>query len=260
MRRYLLLIAAVFVMFDASAQNVAIGKYTTREDLSKAFLANIRAIPNTKFTLRSSDKSGGTIQAVRLIRNQELGSLFILVTQDEGNSVLIEATFTRNGGFFGGGDPEDWAKEFAEQLKTLLPDLTEVDDRPAGDGGPLERVVALQYREPIPLGIIASRTTIDSVEVSGRPKEEAIQKAESQPDATTKLVVELTYSNRGKKDLQGEYVLTILDDADKELGSGRRTVSLDEGEIGDSHRVGVTLRTIDVPKATKLRVQLIPGS
>lgn len=107
----------------ASAQSTAVGKYKTGETLSKAFLANIRTIPNTRFTVKSSDKDQGTIQAVRILRSQEMGSLFILVTEDDGH-VLIEATFTRNTGFFGGGSPANWATDYGEKLKAQLPDLT----------------------------------------------------------------------------------------------------------------------------------------
>jgi hypothetical protein len=40
------------------------------------------------------------------------------------NNVLVEATFTRNSGFMGGGKPTDWAKKYGEKLKSELPDLT----------------------------------------------------------------------------------------------------------------------------------------
>ncbi|HEY0372793.1 MAG TPA: hypothetical protein VGD79_12365 [Thermoanaerobaculia bacterium] len=125
MRRYVIALAVVvaaLVTETASAQASAVGKYKTSVELSKAFLASIRTIPNTRFTLKSSDKDQGTIQAVRVLRSQEMGSLFILVTQED-DHVLIEATFTRNSGFFGGGSPADWARDYAEKLKALLPDI-----------------------------------------------------------------------------------------------------------------------------------------
>lgn len=253
----LMFLATLLIVLDASSQTVTVGKYTTHEELSKSFLANLRTIPNTKFTLRSSDKAGGTIQAVRLVRNQELGSLFVLVTQQDASTVLVEATFTRNGGWFGGGDPADWARDYAEQLKVLLPDIVESTDQIQGGIG-LEQIVPLRYGEPIALGIKERRITIDTVEVNGRPKDEVIERAKGDLDATTKLVVTLTYSNRENNDWKCEYVVTVLDDAGEEIGAGKRTVSLDEGEIGDTHRVGLTMRTADLAKASRLRVQVVP--
>jgi hypothetical protein len=262
MRFCLMLPVTVSIGLSAFAQTVTVGKYTTHQDSSKAFIANLRAIPNTKFTLRSSDKSGGTIQAGRLVRNQELASLFILVTQRDAGTVLIEATFTKNGGWFGGGNPNDWAKEYAEELKSFLPDLAEATDQgPQGagtDASELERVVSLRVRERISLGITRRRVTIDSVEITGWPSADTITKAASEPDANSKVVVVLTYSNRSDEDWKCDYVVSILDETDHEIGTGTRSVSLDEGEVGDTHRVGITMRTADVGRASKVRVRVVP--
>ncbi|MEO8380796.1 MAG: hypothetical protein ABI779_14120 [Acidobacteriota bacterium] len=260
MRRPLLLFAAMLLALEGSAQTVAVGRYTTSQELTKVFLANLRTIPNTKFTLRSSDKSGGTIQAVRLVRNQELGSLFVLVTQEDPKTVLVEATFTRNGGWFGGGDPRDWVREYAEQLKATIPDLTESEggNDLVNGASRLERVVPFRLREPVPLGITEDRVTIDSVEVTGWPKDAAIKKAEADPEAKSKVVVEIAYSNRDGGDVTVEYFVEILDEAGQALGEGRREVGLDEGEVGVTHRVGVTMRTADLAKAAQIRVKVSP--
>jgi hypothetical protein len=113
------------MILNAPAQTTAVGKYKTNESFEKAFLTNLRTIPTSEFTLKSSDKEQGTIQAVRMDKTgrHEYASLFVLVTKGT-NNVLIEATFTRNSGFLGGGKPVDWAKKYGDKLKSELPDLT----------------------------------------------------------------------------------------------------------------------------------------
>jgi hypothetical protein len=113
------------MILNAPAQTTAVGKYKTNENFEKAFLTNLRTIPTSEFTLKSSDKVQGTIQAIRMDKTgrHEYASLFVLVTKGT-NNVLIEATFTRNSGFMGGGKPVDWAKKYGDKLKSELPDLT----------------------------------------------------------------------------------------------------------------------------------------
>ncbi len=123
---YLVALATLFCgTLSSAAQTVAIGKYRTKEPTEKAFLSNLRTIPLHEFTIKASDKEQGTIQAARIDKSgrHEFASLFVLVTK-EGDGVLIEATFTRNAGFMGGGKPADWATEYGEGLKAVLPDLT----------------------------------------------------------------------------------------------------------------------------------------
>jgi hypothetical protein len=120
-----LALVSAFMVLDASAQTVAVGKYKTNEDFEKAFLTNLRTIPSSEFTVKSSDKVQGTIQAVRMDKTgrREFASLFILVIKGT-NNVLVEATFTRNSGFMGGGKPVDWANKYGDKLKSELTDLT----------------------------------------------------------------------------------------------------------------------------------------
>jgi hypothetical protein len=122
--------ASALVIFSATAQTTAVGKYRTGETFEKAFLTSLRTVPLSEFTVKSSDKAQGTIQANRMdkLGRKEFASLFILVTKETTN-VLIEATFTRNSGFMGGGKPVDWVKTFGDKMKVELPDLkVEVTD------------------------------------------------------------------------------------------------------------------------------------
>jgi hypothetical protein len=122
-RIVLLSLLCVIIPAAARAQKVAVGKYQTKEAMDKTFLAAMRTVPIVKFSVRSTDKEQGTIQAIQNSSGKEFASVFIMVRKDEGN-VVIEATFTRNPGFIGGGKPEQWAQKFGDELKSELPDLT----------------------------------------------------------------------------------------------------------------------------------------
>lgn len=132
--RILLSLVSAFVVLSASAQTIAVGRYRTTETVEEAFLANLRTIPISEFTVKSSDKTQGTIQAVRMGGGHEFASLFVLITKDA-EGVLIEATFTRNRSFIGGGQPADWAKKYGEQLRSALPDLASADKLSASSCG-----------------------------------------------------------------------------------------------------------------------------
>lgn len=119
-------------------------------------------------------------------------------------------------------------------------------------------MISIKHGEPIALGITERRVSIDSVEVIRWPKEKAIRDAEGRPDENVEFVVVFTYSNRDERDWKCEYSVTVLDPTGQEIGSGRRQVSLDEGEIGDSHRVGVTMKMVDLARASQLRVRILP--
>jgi hypothetical protein len=122
-RGLLLSLLSLVIPITAQAQTIAIGKYQTTETFDKAFLAALRTTPLAKFTVKSSDKEQGTIQAIQSTGGQEFASLFLMIRR-EGSNVIIEGTFTRNPGFIGGGKPEAWAQKFGDELKSNLPDLT----------------------------------------------------------------------------------------------------------------------------------------
>ena len=116
---------SVLVPFAAEAQKAVLGKYETKEPIDKAFLATLRAVPSDKFSVKSSDQSQGTIQAARTgVGGRDFANLFVMVHKSDNGTTIIEATFTRNKGFIGGGKPEDWAQKLGDELKSDLPDVT----------------------------------------------------------------------------------------------------------------------------------------
>ena len=120
----------------------------------------------------------------------------------------------------------------------------------------LERSVPFRTGESIPLGIDELATRIDSVTVTGWPKAEAVRAAEAAPDGTTSLVLTFRYSNRGMKTWKCRYHVDILDESGKEIGTGEQTRRLGKGQTDDTNGVSVKMRTLDFPKAAKLRVRV----
>jgi hypothetical protein len=72
------------------------------------------------------------------------------------------------------------------------------------------------------------------------------------------VVVLFKQSNRSGRDYKCAYEVFLLDDAGAELGSGKRTVGIEDGEIGDTARVGVRVALTDLPRVTKLRIRAVP--
>ena len=114
---------SIVFTIGAQAQKMAVGKYQTKENADIAFLATVRAIPLVKFSVRSSEKEQGTIQAIRNAAGREYASLFVMIHKVD-IGVEIAATYTRNPGFLGDGKPEEWAQKLGEELKAELPDLS----------------------------------------------------------------------------------------------------------------------------------------
>ncbi len=131
-------------------------------------------------------------------------------------------------------------------------------DGGAGAGaatGSGERVIPFRPGEPIHLGIVERGVRIESVEVTGWPKPRHLEKAT--PEAETRISLEFTYTNRSSKDYKCKYVVTILDEAGQEIGSGEREAHLEAEEEDDTNGVTVRMRTLDFPKAAKLRIQTV---
>src|SRR5205807_9587160 len=100
----------------------------------------------------------------------------------------------------------------------------------------LDRIVPFRIDEPIALGISERLIRIDTVEVTGYPREGDVRKAEGRPNDMAKLTLVFTYANRGKKNWTCEYVVTVLDGKGEELGRGERKASLDAEQREDTNR------------------------
>jgi serine/threonine-protein kinase len=131
---------------------------------------------------------------------------------------------------------------------------------PASSANPaarLERVVPFRTKESVPVGIEDRFITIESVEVTGWPKPDEVRKAESKPGDTTSLALKFTYSNRDDDDWKCIYRVQVLDDQGKEIGLGVQDRTLNGTEAGDTNRVSVKMKTLDFPRAAKIRVKIL---
>lgn len=120
-----------------------------------------------------------------------------------------------------------------------------------------ERIVPFRTGAEIPVGIEDRFVTVDSVAVTSWPKPEDVRKAEGKPDETTRLTVKFTYTNRDADDWKCTYRVTILDAGGREIGTGIQERTMNGGEAGDTNRVSVKMRTMDFPRAAKIKVKIL---
>ncbi len=131
---------------------------------------------------------------------------------------------------------------------------------PAGSGqaaARLERIVPFRTKESIPVGIEDRFITIESVEVTSWPKPDEVGKAAGKPGETTNLTLKFSYANRDDDDWKCTYRVAVLDDDGREIGSGVQERTLNGTEASDTNRVSVKMRTLDFPKAAKLRIRIL---
>jgi len=132
-------------------------------------------------------------------------------------------------------------------------------DPNAGSGfSRFERTVPFKQREVISLGISDRGMTVNSVKVIRWPEEDALRKLEKNADAKGEIVVVFNQTNRAGRDYKCTYDVVLLDASDNEIGVGKRTIGIEDGEVDDTARVGISLRIADLSKAAKLRIRAVP--
>ncbi|MFN7990316.1 MAG: protein kinase [Thermoanaerobaculia bacterium] len=129
--------------------------------------------------------------------------------------------------------------------------------KPADPGSRLDRVLPFRTGEKVPVGIEDRFITIESYEVTSWPKPDEVRKAEGKPMDEAKLTIKFAYVNRDDDDWKCVYRVQVLDAAGNEIGSGVQERTLNGTEANDTNRVAVKMRTIDFPKAARLRVRIL---
>jgi serine/threonine-protein kinase len=119
-----------------------------------------------------------------------------------------------------------------------------------------ERIVPFRTGSEIPVGIEDRFVKVESVAVTSWPKPDEVREAEGKPGETTKLTVKFTYTNRDDDDWKCVYRVQVLDASGREIGSGVQERTMNGTEAGDTNRVSVKMRTMDFPKAARLRVRI----
>lgn len=144
-----------------------------------------------------------------------------------------------------------------------------VDGNPGSGRSRLERVLPIKQNEKLPLDITERGMTVHSIEVIRWPSKagsasilgrvgDTVRRNGDDADARAEVVVLFRQSNRAGRDYKCSYDVYLLDDDGNELGSGQRTVGIEDGEIDDGARVGISIRLADLSKASKLRVRVVP--
>jgi hypothetical protein len=146
-------------------------------------------------------------------------------------------------------------------------------DEHAGTGrSRFERTVPFKQRESLALDISDRGMTVHSVEVIQWPGEgghsrlgsgtmsrmRKVVSREDDGEPRGEIVVVFKQSNRSGRDYKCAFDVLLLDEAGAELGSGKRTVGIEDGEIGDTARVGVSIALADLPRVMKLRIRAVP--
>ena len=133
-----------------------------------------------------------------------------------------------------------------------------VDANPGSGFSRFERVVPFKQSEVISLGISQRGMTVHSVKVIRWPGEDALRKLEKNVDAKGEIVIVFNQTNKAGRDYKCTYDVVLLDESDKEIGVGKRTVGIEDGEVDDTARVGINLRLADLSRAAKLRIRAVP--
>lgn len=133
-----------------------------------------------------------------------------------------------------------------------------VDPNPGSGASRFERVVPFKQREVISLGISQRGMTVNSVKVIRWPEEQALRKLEKNVDAKGEIVVVFNQTNRAGRDYKCTYDIVLLDESGNEIGVGKRTVGIEDGEVDDNARVGISLRLADLSEAAQLRIRAVP--
>lgn len=117
----IIIVGLLFTAMYSFGQKPGIGIYSSGEKQDKVFYAALQAVSAIKFSVKSSDKENGTIQAEAYAgSNGKVWNLFVIIKQDNGKTI-VEATFTKPWGTL--GNMSNWATKYGEEIKKTITDL-----------------------------------------------------------------------------------------------------------------------------------------
>jgi hypothetical protein len=126
----------------------------------------------------------------------------------------------------------------------------------SASGGPLlETTVAVPRENRIPLDLSYEKSALTSVESQNEPTEKDLREAEkSDPNDKKFVVFRFYYKNEDYVDHQVKLRAVLLDGNDAVIGEGGRTGTLDKGKTEDTISFPMRMKTLDWPRAAKLKV------
>jgi len=126
----------------------------------------------------------------------------------------------------------------------------------AAAGGPLlEKEIEVPRATRIPLGLTWEKCALVDVETQNDPGDKTVEAArEHDPKDLTFLLVRFRYRNTDWIDHRVRLRTVLLDADGNVLADGGRTGTMDKGQTDDTLSFPMKVRTVDWPKAVKMKV------
>lgn len=126
----------------------------------------------------------------------------------------------------------------------------------AAAGGPLlEKEIEVPRATRIPLDLTWGKCVLVDVETQNDPGDKAVQAAKDRdPKDLTFLLVRFRYKNSDWIDHRVRLRAVLLDASGNIVADAGRTGTMDKGQTSDTLSFPMKIRTVDWPKAVKMKV------
>ena len=125
----------------------------------------------------------------------------------------------------------------------------------AADGILLEKTIDVPREHAEPLDLTYQQATLTTVETQHDPKADDIKEArEKDPNDHTMLLIRFRYKNADYTKHRVKLRAIFLDEAGAVVGDAGRTGTMDAGKMDDTITFPMRVKTLDWPKAAKLKV------
>jgi hypothetical protein len=123
-------------------------------------------------------------------------------------------------------------------------------------GGPLlEKEIEVPRATRIPLDMAWEKCILMDVETQNDPNEKVVQAAkDNDPKDLTFLLVRFRYQNTDWVDHRVRLRAVLLDESGNVLADAGRTGTMDKGQTSDTLSFPMKLKTVDWPRAAKMKV------
>ena len=123
-------------------------------------------------------------------------------------------------------------------------------------GGPLlEKEIEVPRSTRVPVGLTWEKCVLVDVETQNDPNEKVVKAAQdSDPKDLTFLLVRFRYANTDYVDHRVRLRAVLLDESGNVLADAGRTGTMDKGETSDTLSFPMKLKTVDWPRAAKMKV------
>ncbi|MEO6324197.1 MAG: hypothetical protein ABIT01_14675 [Thermoanaerobaculia bacterium] len=125
----------------------------------------------------------------------------------------------------------------------------------AADGALLETTVDVPREHAVNVDLTFQQATITTVETHNDPKSDDVKEArEKDPTDHTMMLIRFRYKNADYTKHKVKLRVVFLDEAGAVVGDAGRTGTLDAGKMDDTITFPMRVKTLDWPRATKLKV------